>query len=74
MVAGERDQLTMPTQRSRQRQGKTVERVVATLHTTVLETPTVGPRAGVRPRVTNGGSGKEGNRKMEGSDCTRRWP
>ena len=33
----------------------------ATLHTPVLETPAAGPRAGVRPRVTDGGGGKAGN-------------
>ena len=33
-----------------------------TLHTPVLETPASGPRAGVRPRVTNGGGGKACNR------------
>ena len=33
----------------------------ATLHTLVLETSASGPRAGVRPRVTDGGGGKVGN-------------
>ena len=32
-----------------------------TLHTPGLETPATGPRAGVRPRETDGGSGKAGN-------------
>ena len=35
---------------------------VATFHTPVLETPAPGPRAGERPRVTDGGGGKAGNR------------
>ena len=37
----------------------------ATFHTPVLETPTTGPRAGVRPRETDGGGGKAGNRNDE---------
>ena len=36
-----------------------------TFHTPVLETPATGPRAGVRPRETDGGSGKAGNRNDE---------
>ena len=31
------------------------------LHTLVLETPASGPRAGVRPRVTDSGGGKDDN-------------
>ena len=34
---------------------------VGTLPTPVLETPEAGPRADVRPRVTDGGGGKSGN-------------
>ena len=33
----------------------------ATLHTLILETPAVGPSAGVRPRVMHGGGGKAGD-------------
>ena len=33
----------------------------ATLHTPVLETPAAGLKAGVRPRVTEGGGGKAGD-------------
>ena len=39
----------------------TVSGGARTLRTLVLEAPTAGPRAGVRPRVTNGGGGKAGN-------------
>ena len=37
------------------------------LHAPVLETPAAGPSARVRPRVTNGGGGKEGNRDEKDS-------
>ena len=49
-----------------QEREKTVSSVAATLHAPVLETPEVGPRAGVRPRVTDGDGGNAGNRKDEG--------
>ena len=35
------------------------------LHAPVLETPAVGARADVRPRVTNGDGGKAGNRNKK---------
>ena len=37
----------------------------ATLHTPVLETPTAGPRAGVKPRVTNGGGGNRNKERVK---------
>ena len=48
---------------------------VGTLPTPVQETPASGPRAGVRPRVTDGGGGKVGNRdddKNNDEDCSGR--
>ena len=44
----------------------------ATFHTPVLETPATGPRAGVRPRETDGGGGKAGNRNDEEEVCSGR--
>ena len=44
----------------------------ATFHTPVLETPETGLRAGVRPRETDGGGGKVGNRNDEEEVCRGR--
>ena len=64
MAAGEQDQQKRPTRKSGLQRIKGVKR---SMHynrqilaregsfTPVLETPVAGPRAGVRPRVTNGG-------------------
>ena len=43
-----------------------------TLHTPVLETLASGPRAGVRPRVTDGGGGKADDRAKEKKISGRR--
>ena len=54
----------------------TTSGAAATLHTPVLEslTSAIDITVGVRPRVTNSGGGKAGNRKTGGKDCMRRWP
>ena len=41
-----------------------------TLSTPVLESPVAGPRADVRPRVADGGRGKEGDRNNEENEET----
>ena len=50
--------------------GKGTRTSATTLHASVLETPATGPRAGMRPRVMDGGSNKAGNLNKEEEEAS----